>query len=245
VSFPQILNAVGGGQSKSNMQPFCVLQYIIRCTTTLQAMTSLLVGGVYLFAGAQELPMTVAQFMAPADGQTLQTDTDSLLEIRQIISTTFGVGGNSSVILPDLRGRIPVAPRTFPGGVGPGVALGAQAGEDAVSLGVTQVPAHTHFHSDPIRRRRLLSAAEPIMIAASGGGQPLSVVQPVLDMRFLVGIRRVESGPATPTIGFITLYAGDTPPTRNWVGLVCAMRMPLVELRSDHRPVSFATAGIL
>jgi microcystin-dependent protein len=59
-----------------------------------------------------------------------------------LIGTTYGGDGQSTFALPDLRGRVPVHM-----GQGPGLSpyvIGQMAGVEAVTLGTSQVPAHTH-----------------------------------------------------------------------------------------------------
>jgi microcystin-dependent protein len=54
-----------------------------------------------------------------------------------LIGTTYGGDGQNTFALPDLRSRVPVH-------VGPGFALGQQAGVETVTLITQQIPAHSH-----------------------------------------------------------------------------------------------------
>lgn len=62
-----------------------------------------------------------------------------------VIGTTYGGNGTTSFGLPDLRGRLPI-------GVGQGTGLsnymvGQTAGVETVTVGVGNIPAHTHVLS--------------------------------------------------------------------------------------------------
>jgi microcystin-dependent protein len=77
------------------------------------------------------------------DGQLLPISQNSAL--FSILGTTYGGDGRTTFALPDLRGRVPIHT-----GSGPGLSyrnLGAKAGQEAVSLTVSQIPSHTHSNS--------------------------------------------------------------------------------------------------
>lgn len=59
-----------------------------------------------------------------------------------LIGTTYGGDGVNTFAVPDLRGRVPVHQGNGPG-LSPRV-LGQMSGLEAVTLNVTQLPAHTH-----------------------------------------------------------------------------------------------------
>jgi microcystin-dependent protein len=76
---------------------------------------------------------------ALCDGRSLPIKGNERL--YNLLGTTFG-GGVDSFNLPDLRSRIPLA-----AGQGKGLTarpLGETAGSETVTLGATQLPAHTH-----------------------------------------------------------------------------------------------------
>jgi len=79
----------------------------------------------------------------PADGQILPiTGNEPLFTL---LGTVYGGNGQTTFALPDLRGRI-VAHR----GQGPGLAevfVGDEFGGDGVSIGVANLPPHTHSAS--------------------------------------------------------------------------------------------------
>ena len=59
-----------------------------------------------------------------------------------ILQTTYGGNGQTTFALPDLRGRVPLH-----AGQGPGLSshdLGEVAGQETVTLQLTEIPAHTH-----------------------------------------------------------------------------------------------------
>ncbi|BDH60584.1 tail Collar domain-containing protein [Lysinibacillus sp. PLM2] len=72
---------------------------------------------------------------APCNGQLLPINQNQAL--YAILGTTYGGNGFTTFALPDLRGRVPVH-------VGNGVSLGQKAGEEAHTLTVNEIPAHTH-----------------------------------------------------------------------------------------------------
>ncbi|MCG8476541.1 MAG: tail fiber protein [Cytophagales bacterium] len=60
-----------------------------------------------------------------------------------ILGTTYGGDGRTTFALPDLRGRTAIAP-----GTGPGLStrkLGARSGQETITLGPLQMPAHNHL----------------------------------------------------------------------------------------------------
>lgn len=59
-----------------------------------------------------------------------------------LIGTTYGGDGQTTFALPDLRGRVPLHAGQLPGGSN--YQLGQVSGSEQVTLGTTQLPAHTH-----------------------------------------------------------------------------------------------------
>jgi microcystin-dependent protein len=134
----------------------------------------------------------------------------------QLIGTTYGGDGQSTFMLPDLRGRVPIH-------TGQGFVWGQLAGTETVTLTTNQMPSHTHTGSagtlavaavSTAGNRRGPGAAIPAKeatgvtdvyssappdttmapgtitgvptIAASGGGQPVGVMQPSLAISFII-----------------------------------------------------------
>ena len=69
------------------------------------------------------------------EGQSLSIEQNQAL--FSILGNRYGGDGRVSFNLPDLRGRTPVH-------VGNGISLGESLGEEAPSLTVDEIPAHTH-----------------------------------------------------------------------------------------------------
>ena len=73
-------------------------------------------------------------------GQTIAIAQNTAL--FSLLGTTFGGNGQTTFMLPDFRGRVPVGT-----GQGPGLSsyvLGQQAGVETVTLLSTQMPLHNH-----------------------------------------------------------------------------------------------------
>lgn len=73
-------------------------------------------------------------------GQILSIATNTAL--FSLLGTTYGGNGTSTFALPDLRGRAPFG--TGPGPGLPSINLGDVSGSEAVTLGITNLPAHNH-----------------------------------------------------------------------------------------------------
>jgi microcystin-dependent protein len=69
------------------------------------------------------------------EGQLLPISENETL--FQLIGTTYGGDGESTFALPDLRGRIPIHQ-------GSGFILAETGGDEEVTLGTNQMPAHSH-----------------------------------------------------------------------------------------------------
>jgi microcystin-dependent protein len=73
---------------------------------------------------------------AMCNGQLLPINQNQAL--FSLLGTTFGGDGRVNFALPDLRGRVPIH-------VGSGHTLGERGGEQAHTLSIAELPAHTHF----------------------------------------------------------------------------------------------------
>lgn len=74
------------------------------------------------------------------DGQLLPISSNSAL--FSLIGTMYGGDGRTTFQLPDLRGRVPLGPRT-----GPGLTPyreGQRSGAEYITLNYLEIPAHTH-----------------------------------------------------------------------------------------------------
>lgn len=95
-----------------------------------------LIGSIILFAGN-----FAPRSWAYCDGQLLAISSNEAL--FSILGTTYGGDGRTTFGLPDLRGRVPIGPRT-----GPGLStyrLGERSGQEAVVLTTQQLPSHNHL----------------------------------------------------------------------------------------------------
>lgn len=72
---------------------------------------------------------------ALCNGQLLPINQNQAL--FALLGTTYGGDGRVTFALPDLRGRVPIH-------VGNGHTLGERAGEQAHTVSVAEMPAHTH-----------------------------------------------------------------------------------------------------
>ena len=86
--------------------------------------------------------LRIFSFVFPPKGWALCNG--QLLPINQnqalfsLLGTNYGGNGQTTFALPDLRGRVPHH-------MGSGHTLGEKAGSDAVTLTISQLPAHSHF----------------------------------------------------------------------------------------------------
>ncbi|MDN3920811.1 phage tail protein [Roseateles violae] len=130
-----------------------------------------------------------------------------------LIGTNWGGDGQTTFALPDLRGRVVVGTGTGPGGVTR--QLGESGGSETVTLGSSQLPAHTHGFAPPAspgdasslspagkvaasKARTNLYAPGPgslpmqsVQSASSGGNQPTSTLQPYLAVKCVVAVEGI------------------------------------------------------
>jgi microcystin-dependent protein len=161
------------------------------------------VGEIRMFAGN----------FAPAgwmfcDGQLLPISENETL--FQLIGTTYGGDGQSTFALPDLRGRIPLHQ-------GNGFVLAETGGAEEVTLGVQQLPVHTHpllanatagTANDPTNHVLAASptldmyrettptvAMAPNAVGPAGGSQPHTNFQPYLCIDFIISLFGIFPSP--------------------------------------------------
>lgn len=139
------------------------------------------------------------------NGQLLPINQNQAL--FSILGTTYGGDGRQTFGLPDLQGRTPLH-------VGNGFTLGEHAGETAHTLGLSELPAHTHtlqgaavngdtpVPGPPLgppattlaNVNNLYSSAPPNQtlspgsIASAGGSQPHENMSPYLVLNFIIAL---------------------------------------------------------
>ena len=105
---------------------------------------------------------------ALCNGQLLPISQNTAL--FSLLGTFYGGDGKSTFALPNLQGSVPIGK-----GQGPGLTdrvLGEQAGEAALTLITTEMPAHSHVAmvtSTP--GTATASASSQLAMAAAGGGK--------------------------------------------------------------------------
>ncbi len=95
-----------------------------------------MIGEIRMFAG-NFAPRT----WAFCEGQLLPISQNTAL--FSIIGTIYGGDGRTTMALPDLRGRVPIAPGNGPGL--PSYREGQRGGASTNTLNITQLPSHNHI----------------------------------------------------------------------------------------------------
>jgi microcystin-dependent protein len=138
------------------------------------------------------------------EGQLLPISENETL--FQLIGTTYGGDGESTFALPDLRGRVPIHQGSH---VGTSFLIGETGGVETVALTVQQIPTHTHgmMASRDVANQlapqnavtgqaaaRIYRAGTPSLmlnpqaVAAAGGSQPHTNMQPYLCVSFIISL---------------------------------------------------------
>lgn len=104
----------------------------------------------------------------PAAGQLLPISSNSAL--FSLLGCTYGGDCRTTFALPDLRGRAPI-------GVGQGLGLssyplGAQVGQEQVTLNVTQMPSHSHVITNQVTAQ--LNGSDGAVNSATINGSALA-----------------------------------------------------------------------
>lgn len=145
---------------------------------------------------------------ALCNGQQLSIAQNTAL--FSLLGTTYGGDGQTMFALPNLQGRVPIH---F--GQGAGLAnynIGQAAGQETVTLLVTQMPAHTHVpncQTTPANQQNPLGGVwateaagatalysnsapnatmSPTALTNTGGSQPHSILQPYLVVNFCIAL---------------------------------------------------------
>jgi microcystin-dependent protein len=184
----------------------------------------------------------------PCDGRLLSIlDYDVLFNL---IGTTYGGDGVNTFAVPDLRGRVPVE-----AGQGPGLSpyvIGQQFGQESVTLGVAQLPVHTHAAAadsgvgstdSPAGALHARDASgvprygpgaavrlAPGAVLSAGGSQPHENRPPYLVANYFISLFGIYPSQAKP---------GETAQSKPVIvrpGQTMASLRGLVDVRSPARP---------
>ena len=147
---------------------------------------------------------------AQCNGQLLPINQNQAL--FSLLGTTFGGDGRVNFALPDLRGRTPIH-------VGSSHTLGERGGEQAHTLSMAEMPAHTHdwrASSTPSSTTDMpsatallgksagdnawgpasnLAAMSPAMIQNTGASQAHLNMQPFLTINFCIALQGIFPSP--------------------------------------------------
>jgi microcystin-dependent protein len=143
------------------------------------------------------------------DGQILPIS--QYQSLYSLLGTTYGGDGRTTFALPDLRGRVPLHP-----GTGAGLStrrLGERSGTETVTLGVTQMPGHSHAATLqasslpgntsapggnlPAAGRNFYSTGAAnvamdgagVTVGSAGGGQSHPNMQPYLGINYIIALQ--------------------------------------------------------
>jgi microcystin-dependent protein len=140
---------------------------------------------------------------AMCNGQLLPINQNQPL--FSLLGTTYGGDGRVNFALPDLRARTPIH-------VGSGHTLGERGGEQAHTLTISELPAHTHFLNAsskngnvPVATNNVLATAGnlynapgnnlttlfPPTVGNTGGSQAHLNMQPFLTLNFCIALQGI------------------------------------------------------
>jgi microcystin-dependent protein len=125
-----------------------------------------------------------------------------------LLGTTFGGNGQTTFALPNLQGRTPIH-------VGSGHTLGQNAGEQAHTLTLAELPSHTHVHNATNANGAAANPSNAVLGAANnlyrspanpttlhpgtvttvGGSQAHLNMQPFLTLSFCIALQGIFPSP--------------------------------------------------
>lgn len=143
---------------------------------------------------------------ALCNGQLLPINQNQAL--FSLLGTTYGGDGRVNFALPDLRARVPVHE-------GNGHTLGERSGEQAHTLSIGEMPAHTHLvqassapgtavnpanavlavASNVYRQADNLTALNAASVTNAGGSQAHLNMQPFLALNFCIALQGIFPSP--------------------------------------------------
>ena len=142
---------------------------------------------------------------AMANGQLMPINQNQAL--FSLLGTTYGGNGQTNFALPNFRGRVPVHE-------GSGHVLGEAGGTTAVTITISQLPAHTHAWQGRTVNGNLdspngalyakastnlygtpgageLGAFSPDVSSPVGGSQPHNNMAPYLVLNFIIALQGI------------------------------------------------------
>ena len=140
---------------------------------------------------------------ARCDGQFLPINQNQAL--FALLGITYGGNGQTNFQLPDLRGRVPVH-------MGNGHGQGERAGEEAHTVTLNEMPAHTHFLSGSATNGNTESPSNAVLarsdsfvysnpanltalatgtVTSVGGSQAHQNMQPYLTLNFCIALQGI------------------------------------------------------
>ena len=140
---------------------------------------------------------------ALCDGQLLPINQNQAL--FSLLGTTYGGDGRVNFGLPNLQGRVPIH-------MGQGHTLGERGGEQAHTLSISEIPAHTHAamgsssstggNANPSGRflggsngvyhaPTNLTSLNPQTVANTGGSQAHLNMEPFLVLNFSIALQGI------------------------------------------------------
>ncbi|HEX2684206.1 MAG TPA: tail fiber protein [Ferruginibacter sp.] len=147
------------------------------------------------------------QGWAMCNGQLLPINQNQAL--FSLLGTTYGGNGQTNFALPDLRGRVPMHE-------GAGFSLGQRGGEEAHTISIGEMPAHTHAVSGSADSPTSATAAgnffasntsftpysntvevamSPSCVGNAGGSQPHENRSPFLTLNCCIALQGIFPSP--------------------------------------------------